>query len=842
VCRNISDGSLVFAVNCDDYKLDTSANLLGDSTTICRCKPFILGDAVYLCNSVVTNIGPQVYAVNKNNGSLLWAAAYYTPDGAPSYVTTVGDYSAYIGKTHRISDMNPVADYFKDMNGNIHKYVFVGISSFQNAINFTAVMGGFPKCTDQGFLFCIEDHGNSSSLVWKVPTCAPLINVGDTLTKGGPAHLDPFRPSEDRVLIQTTSSSNNNFLNPYYLDENSIYPGIVGLVPFIVKVNFTNSTTIDNTLVQTIWQSIGEIYVDSDRTHPHNLEELLSMWETEKGNLANGEVASHIIWAFVDSNIVSLAQGQSGNHGIIYFKYLNDNHTVDNIDDAYGLNYYGNSTWGAAPLIDKENNTIYFGSGQGHDIILDESLFYSNRNRNFLDVKVPYIDQVNGYLDGDLDFKDLEKGREGFENINQTIVFNTNDKSPRGRMSYSDGIFGVYINDFMSKNGLIVGGTIAFATRTTQWDTFTFLSDEPKVNVYPIRALDGDASSGLQLFKKNGKLNISTSTKSGVSLTLDLKSMNNDVIFNHNNLKSKGVKIVRYTLSGPAGALGGSNFQCDASDSTLVCAQGNMAWFSGGFSSTGSPEKHITQDGKLYDVNNSFLEALDMKSGEILWEKCYYNRAHAQVKIHNSLIFTQDDTGSLYVHDLNNGDLLWKYNGSRIGLNGGIVAPSISNMDVVWTNNYNAFGIIGSAGKYGAIFTINEDLSTLVQYNLMSGRYFVSWDCSSKVTPNVAVRPVTEYHIVNQWANSTNYYSPNYLTATHVIGLNEPEVYQFSIQYYDGLNKTFYFQQNPVGTGKTVNYQYARLYNRNVYEVLFNEYHDGVKGPDIFAWLEINNV
>lgn len=294
-----------------------------------------------------------------------------------------------------------------------------------------------------------------------------------------------------------------------------------------------------------------------------------------------------------------------------------------------------------------------------------------------------------------------------------------------------------------------------------------------------------------------------------------------------------------YVLSDPAGALGGSNFQCDFGDGKLVSTQGNMAWFTGGFTSTGIPEQHITEDGRLFEINNSFLSCLDLKSGNPVWEKCYYNRAHAEVKIHNDLIFTQDDTGSLYVNDLENGDLLWKFNGKKIGLNGGIVSPVIEGTNVIWANNYNAFGIIGSPGKYGAIFTINNEINISNIFNtLLLGKTFTSWDCSSKVTPNIAVRPVTEYHIVNQWSNNFNLYNQNQLTAYHTIGNGQQEVYHFSVHYFNGQTKTFFFKQNTTGPGKVVNYQYMRMYNQNVYEILFNEYFDGEKGPDIFAWLE----
>ena len=262
VCRERATGKLMFAVNCQDYNLDTSANYLGQTKTICRCKPVILEDKVYLCNALMSNLGAQLYAINKRNGSLIWAAAYRTP-GDLGYVTQQGDYGAYVGSNMNISDLNPIA--YKEKDG--YPRIIVGVSSFQNTpLNVGTITGGYPVYTDQGALVCIKDLGASSALDWKTETCAPLLKRGNMILKGGDPTYDPFRPNSNVVRLVSKSEPGNYFENVYFL-SNPTAPGTPNTTPILTKVNFTKDTPITASLVQRVWRYLPAIiYQDTNKT------------------------------------------------------------------------------------------------------------------------------------------------------------------------------------------------------------------------------------------------------------------------------------------------------------------------------------------------------------------------------------------------------------------------------------------------------------------------------------------------------------------------------------------------------------------------------------------------
>lgn len=727
-CRRCSDGQLIFSVNTDDYNLDTSPNFMGDVATLPRSRPFILGDTLYMTNALICNIGPQLFAINKYTGKLKWACAYYTPDG--SFITTKGDYSQYTGSNVRLGDLSPVAADITLDDGTSVRYIFVGSSSGQNLFNPGYFAGNFPTYTDQGFLFCIQDLGTTSQLVWRTPTCAPNLKVGDTIVKGGDPAFDPFRPTEDKVVLESITSPTNNFIQPYYL-SNPPAPGLPNTVPIAAIVLFNSTTVINSSLVQSIWSNSSiPIYQDSNRTIPYTLSQLINIWLTEQSALAPGASVRHTIWSYVNSSIINTAISQGNNYNIMYFKYMQSGQTLTEFYDAQNLNYWGNGVWGARPTLDLNRNLVYFSSGQAHELPLDENLFYNRPENNFFALKVPVVDTINKYIAGQATLTDVNNAKQVFTSVIRSKALNVADKSPRGRMSYSDSVMGAYILPYKGKAGKIVpGGTKAFGVRIVPSDSFTFIDNDPKQNVFPLNTLDGDASSGVEMFVYNdddcsestGSSSSNNSAESSVWLVtspkcaltpiIDVSNIKKNVNFDDNNLSMKGVILTKLVFSGPNSQMGGSNYQ-NASTSVngmkFISCQINLSPASGARGSDGSMESHVTFDGRVLFPTNSYIQAVNIPSGNIIWETAYNTMASCEVSILNDVAFSAMSNGTLLAHSTNNGAQIWSLDGKTLGMNGGIVGCATTQTQILWIDNYSAFGIVGTYGPNGASFVIPQ--------------------------------------------------------------------------------------------------------------------------------------
>lgn len=840
ICRKVVDGELVYARNCADYSLDTAPNYLGNKSVICRPQLCILDNVIYLCNAVVSNPGPQLFAIDAKTGNLNWAAAYYPPEEAGSdYITKKGDYSFLSGLNNRLGDLSPSAGYFTDKHGKKLKLIFVGSSSFQNAINYNIITGGFPVYTDCGQCVCIVDHGDSSSLYWRTSTCAPLLKLGDVLKKNGPVHLDPFRPNSDKVVLFSVTSASNNFIQPYYLTDEIDFPDPV--TPIVANALFEKTTVINSDLVQKIWSVIPRIYIDANREKGYTLDQLLTLWKQEQQNMQPGERRKYILWSYVTPALIELAISQKSNYKIGYFKFLLDGQKLEHLADVSGLNYWGNSTWGAPPTILEDQNLVVFGTGQGHDIPWDESLFYSQPSLNFKEQKKGLIDMVERFITGHASIDNVNLIKRAFVETNKIEALNVMAKSPRGRMSYSDGILGINI---LSKN-TVRAGEISFALRSVPWDNYSFLTDNPQTAVLPIPALDGDVPSGIHsyyLSKSNGKKThlLSTTTKAGIGLVIDISGLNESVKFDHSNLSEKGVTVPRVIYNGPNAALGGSNYLTDVYGNVFVSSQANTSWFSGSSSTSGILERQVTPEGKIIPINSSFIQAFDITTGEILWETPLGNRSVGELRIRNGIVYTVDAEGNLYCLDIVTGDIIWKYNGKRSGLMGGITCPVFSKDSVIWTNNYNAFGLGGSQGPNGVIFRPDPKLLIKGQdrpVRFLNGRAFASWDSTPKFTPNPAINPEQFIFVSNVW--SLEYTNPNCkcsnceeLVCTSKITVNgETTVYKLVVDYYNFNTLTMFLRS---AEGPQLTDAQIKFLNKDTYVF---EYTDDEHGK-ITAWME----
>lgn len=828
--RDKKTGKLNYAKNCDDYKLDISPNYLGGTSTICRAKLYELDGSLYLCDASITNTGPQMYCVDVKTGDLKWAIAYAPPSnyvppaGQPAdYILTKGNYSYLRGKSSAISDLAPIGGYFEDNKGKKHKLIFVGVSSLQNFINSSYNQASNPEFDDLGQCVCIEDLGNTARVYWRTLTCAPRIKVGDVISKSGPDYLDPFRPDQDQVVILSTTTEDNYFIQPYFMID-GISP--IKTTPIITNVIIKKDTKISPSLLQPIWTLVPEIFLNDNRSDSYNLAGVISLWKDEQAKMTDGQIIKYLVWSYVPSRTIELAKGKPGNTNISYFKYLNDGEQVKFEVDAMGLNYYGNSTWGAPPTLLADKNLIIFETGQAHQMPQDETLYYSQPSLNFNSIKKPILNMVDMYLNKyNISLGDVKVAKKAFTTNNNIEALNVLPKSRRGRMSYSDGIIALNIVD----KGKAKKGGIAFALRTTAWDNYSFLEDLPQGAVYPVAALDADCSSGVHYFvnRKSKDEYLAAATKAGLGVVIDITKLDQSIPFNHLNLTEVGVTVSNTSYLGANAALGGTNYQTAMAGSMVVCTQANTSWFSGSTSTSGEFERTVSNDGKLIPTNDSYISAFDILSGEIKWETPLGARSLGQVVINGNNVFTQDCIGNVYVLDLKTGRIIWKFNGPSIGMNGGIAAPLITTEGIVWINNYYAFGLGGKAGRNGAIFVPDPQLVVKPSKPAslyLKGFTFRSWDSSPKISPNPAIIPVQQYFVVHKWRID----SKGDLVCQMIETVrDENHTYQLVAKSYD------YPVLSLSDQSKTIKSCRLRFLNANTYQFDYLS-HDGIS---VTAWL-----
>jgi hypothetical protein len=762
-CRNRFTGELKYAINCDDLSLDTDP---ARQKVLCRTRPYIFEDTVYLTNFSYGTLGPVLFALNKFDGSLKWAAAYYPPSNLPSsYITTQADYSLYANNNKRLSDMNVSAANFY-VGGVKKRYVFVGSSSFQNTINFGFNGTGYPAYTDQGFLFCIEDKGNSSALVWKAPTCAPPLVLGDTIYTPDTAPpgtyepmKDPFSPGSYTTQLESLTSVTNNFVTPFF-DPNPPAPGQPNTCYTYMLVTFGKFTVIN--ITQPIWGSLpidgSYIYQDSDSTTPYTLAQLYVLWANEQATMAPTDSKTHIIWAFLTQNGINTAVSQLTNTNIVYFKQMIPGTTLTEDYDVQSLNYWGNSVWGQEATIDVDNNLVYWASGQSHEAPLSDFLYYGDPTRNIVALKKPVLDAMDQYREGLLPIDQLNKIKATYMNKVKELSLKVDDRSPRSVVSYNDSIFANYVLPYELGDGTEVpGGTFAFAVRTINFDNYTFLATDSS-SIYPgYQVVDGDVSSGIEIICRNYNKYLATATKAGFASVLNVTKLNRSVKFDHYNFDKTGIVFERMIYSGPFGALGGSNYQNSSHAGLLLNSQANTSWSlpTASTSSKGNLEAIITEQGDYVPINNAMLNAIDIVSGNTIWEYNFGYRAFPQVECVNGLVFSSIGDGNVQINDAHTGFLLWKFHGAVNGMNGGIAAPAVICDQVVWANNYAIQPFTGSSGKYGISFKVNKKI--LINKNTdifrcLTNNKYTSYDINPKLQlQNPFIPPVINVLITQTW-------------------------------------------------------------------------------------------
>lgn len=678
VCRKKSDRSFVYAINCQTYSRDIGHTYLGAPQMICRPAPVINGNKLYLVSGWVTNIGPQLFCINKYTGQLMYAVAYNLPyevkqELGVKQITEKNDYSRFKGGNCMINNLGPIVK---------GKKIYLGTSSLQNAYNVGLTPGnpnfsGYPYYTDQGSLSCVKEKVDSDGNIYPIvknqtEICAPPFRIGDKLVKNNPKK-NPFLPGEDKVLIATVT------------DCKIISPGAIsGAYNIAQKALLSSTTIINNSLFAQFWQNVGNIIYLTDQnsitTGPHTFSAIISILLS----VVLGPIAVPFTLSSSVTDI-SMVNGAvvTGQLGVWYVKELSVGHVIDNKYDANALGYWGNAVWGDTPYID--NYKILFGTGQSHSSPLSERLYFSHPDRNYRLLKMHLIDLINQYV--------LDPSNPKLQTINaEKISFCTkirnlsvlDVRSPRGQMSYSDTI--------VATNPKTLD--MLYAVRSVPSDVYNFLSKNDPLVVFPIPSvdIDGDLSSGI--YQNNGL--VSAVGKHGAGCVIDVSGYNGNQ-WNHTTPYSVGVTYIHNVYIGPNGTLGGTNYSSSfsKSKSMIVGLTTNGLFSSGSEGSDGQLEKMLTSSGLYVPAGNSVAYGFeyDQYSATVKWYTPLNGPQCGATTVHKNHALTCDGNGSLYLVRLSDGIIIQTIDASTdpFPMLGGIARPAIDKQEskVYWIASYN---------------------------------------------------------------------------------------------------------------------------------------------------------
>jgi len=827
VARKKKDTSLVWVRNSKQYFLDDTTQPIytGSTNRIARVALAVYKNRLYV-TSVISNIGPQLFCINKKTGARVWSMAYHLPDSMGSGVlvsptTPFGSVASPGEVNTALGDLNIVVAELKDGTPS----VFVGVSSYQNGgLNLSSITG-YPKLQDQGHLVRVDDLGNTATRVWAYNTCGRKLVAGDVISNVGNPELNPFRPGSnityfwrdtvvsgsDAGKFNTSTGANAAILNfttnPGYLPLGQ--QGIFNDTTPIITNIITTGSPLTESNVPLVFRSaapgIGAIptlfynvYMGGSQVSPGflmgpvDITTALNDWNT------NYLSAGHkiVLWSYIDQttvNNVDASASVSENAGVRYIAYANPGYVIQNQQEAESFNYYGNAVWGMAPTIDIARGLIYVGTGQAHSCPVDELLFYQNGHPGgpqYVARKQPLLNAMYQYArpDSSTDgapFSSLAQVNEEKDKfIADTAAFNVayNDKSPRGNASYSDAIIALRLTD----------GRLEFGYRAVPWDSANFNSDSPNLLIIGSGIVDGDVSSGVKLFEnvplENGNYGtlLASVSKSSIGIVLDISGYNPNVVFDNTNLDLKGI-VPKIFYSGPDGPYGGANFaQSQDGGSRLIwCGSNNTFVGSSSFIyNTGyyqGVDFHITRDGRVFLPGDSFIASYDVSKGQIEWETSLGNTTHAITSVYNGVVYTSKATNQTLTdkphramisgYNVEDGKLIWDMETHQKYHMAGLNTPSFTDGQAILINNYslNFIGYaIGERGNKGLVLNVEPCLLTTPTDNLNSlvnDNVFTSYDVSPKAKNPVSFQggALLNQFITHSWDNNGN------LTATHTL-------------------------------------------------------------------------
>jgi hypothetical protein len=692
--RSRRNGSLIYAQNVENYSLDRGNNFLGNHLMLSRSLPVISGNSIYLTGGYLTNIGPQLFCVDKTTGRLIYAIAYYLPEEVEAdlgvkFITKKDDYSKYVGTNCRVSSFNPMV-IKKECGSNT---IYCGVSSLQNVLNAGIIPGnpnyiGYPYYTDQGRFYRINEEAGFPTFTSYTSTCAPLIKIGDTLIKGHPEY-DPFAPAKYEVIIAGLTK------------DKITSPGPVGGKYYFAQVvQIEKATIISPTLFAPFWNRlVGGIYLDTDKITSYSLTEIL-------GKLSPG---THTIYTTL-TTITDVAEtdsmGTSSTNMLWYTKLLKNGDVVSNKYEANSLNYWGNDPWGAGPLFDRCNNIIYFHASQTHSMPLDEILL----GPSYTVMKQPLVEASRGYVANQTisNLAILNQVKDQYQNNLKLLCLSTY-RSPRGQMSYGCAIFASSPET----------GRLLFAVRSLPLDVYSFIgSPDPKIYFFNPNDSDGDASSGV--FLAQGKVGFTT--KSGCLPILDVSQANREH-FDHYNLLAVGVKPRTWVYTGPNGLLGGTNYQSVQHRDTIYTLTANGQVY------LGSLELFVTRDGLYVPPGISVGVGINLQSETVIWNTPLKSVGSGSATYYAGSFLTADISGTLYALSELTGTVVWQTNSGNFPkpMLGGVASPSVDKIaeEVYWISSYDIPGNATTASGYGYVFKIDPVIAIdPSDYTFLSNRKY----------------------------------------------------------------------------------------------------------------------
>lgn len=667
--RKRENGEANWSRNTQKYYTDLGLNP-PQYPSLCRTAPAIYGDSLYITDNTPTPGGPVVFAVDKNTGDAKWA------------VLLEGDLRLTVTK---LGNLNITVS---SVNGKPN--LFVGVSSLQNTdeSNIGIQAGRFPIYTDQGYLFRVQDNGNSGELITSIPTCAPLLAVGDLVT------TDSFLPGRNSIIIATVAESTISNVYVFTDNPNIPKPQVPNIPenPIPIAAKYVIEGIATEAIFQQAFLLTNTIFLGNDRTRTYTREELLVIFNTTPG--------TYTIYAYLPEDQKAVLESQVNNGGVAFFKEIFEG-PIENERDAQGLNYYGNGTWGAPVTIAQDD--IYFGTGQSHWLPFEELAYYHVNERNFLwwKERVNVASTQYQIIPTSENLQQLNTIKREFE---RRMIEESNDLSgysPRGLLSYSDAVFDV-----------TVGLTKKWAQRTIPSDVFTFNSNPYEQLLGYWNIIDGDVCTGIQLFNfsecdKERKV-VATAPKTGFGVVIDVSGEQGVFRFN--------------TYLGKADVFGGANYQCTQSlGSLLFSNQFNSVAFAEG----GPP--FVSNGGEIIPSGTSYNTALNVNTGVVEWNASLDAQSLAQVANVNGILLCCDLEGNLYAQDDFSGKRLLKFDTKTSSAPGsGISSACVLADRILWSPAYKVLGATIGA-QYGASYKIDE-CAILGEYSLESleGNTYIS--------------------------------------------------------------------------------------------------------------------
>lgn len=694
VCLRKSDASVVYVKNVQDYNLDTGDTMIGVSRMVVRAKLVICGDRLYMTSGWITNIGPQLFCVDKRTGAKIYSIAYDLPKTVKAvygadFLTTTGDYSAFKGSNARVGDLFPTVKNNK---------IYVGTSSLQNFLNPGLIptsnnYTGYPFWTDRGALTIVREFFNSAVVEARTYTCAPEFEPGQVLSLTDPEH-NPFTPGECTVLIATITTGPITS------------PGAINGVYYFAQRIDSTLAPVTAANVAPFWALVGSeiTLTNAAGVSTTNLDLTAAL------TAINAVPGRYVLSIALDDPSAVVGTTGSGDFAVWYIKKLHAGEEVDNIYDANGLGYYGFSVWGSEPHL--ECDYIVFGSGQAHSIPVSERLIFRDPSKNYRELKKPLVDLSVEYASNPnpSTLHLLEKEKKAFnKRIRELVILEL--RSPRGQRSYVDAIFGSDADN----------GELLFAVRSVPNDVFTFLGVQDPVTISALaqQDIDGDAASSVW---KNGE-QLSAATKNGGLLTIDLTHWRRGCCkWDHSSPTANGVNVEPIVYTGPNATLGGTVYVSTAREDKcdnlhLLALSSNISSLANGGSSGTIPsdfEKFVSSPrtgGKFFPTGYSFAYSYDQDGREVEWNTRLEGTAFGNVATTGKLLLCNDNSGHLYAIETEKGNIVQTIDSGSAPhpMRGGIASPAIDKDGrVYWLASYDAPGQPPTAGQYGWVLKLNK--------------------------------------------------------------------------------------------------------------------------------------